>query len=233
MKILAFDTSTKFLTIAFCENQAVKAEFHKDVGIQHSELLIPTIEKMMKKIKWNVKEIELICVGLGPGSFTGLRIAVAAVKAMALALGCKIAGVATMDAIIKNFPKTKGYIAPFLDARKQKIYTAIYDCSQKEPKRLTDYLLADAEDFLKKIDKEIFFIGDAIIPYKEVLDRCVLAKYKKNANWYPRAVEIERIGYEKALRGQIDAPETLEPLYLHAKECNIQYKVHTTWTNCQ
>ncbi len=222
MKILAFDTSTKFLTIACVENQIVKAEFHKDVGIRHSDLLIPTIEKMFKKIKWNVKEIELICVGLGPGSFTGLRIAVATVKAMTLALGCKIAGVATMDAIVKNFPKTKGYIAPFLDARKQKIYTAIYDCSRKELKRLTEYLLIDAEDFLKKINKEIFFIGDAITPYKEVLDKYALAKYKKNADWYPRAVDIARIGYKKTLAGQTDDPETIEPLYLHAKECNIR-----------
>ncbi|MFH1798118.1 MAG: tRNA (adenosine(37)-N6)-threonylcarbamoyltransferase complex dimerization subunit type 1 TsaB [Candidatus Omnitrophota bacterium] len=222
MKILAFDTSTKFLTIACLENRAVKAEFHKNVGIRHNELLIPAIEKMLKKIKWNIKEIELICVGLGPGSFTGLRIAVATVKAIAMVVSCKIAGVVTMDAIVKNFPKTKGYIAPFLDARKQKIYTAIYDYSQGTPKRVTDYLLTDAREFLEKIGFEILFVGDAVEPYKEILSQYTLAKYNKNTDWYPRAVEIARVGYEKALSGQTDDPETLEPLYLHAKECNIR-----------
>ena len=80
MKILSFDTSTKFLTIALLEDEAVKAEFHEDVGIRHSEILVSTIKDMLGKLEWKMEDIELMCVGLGPGSFTGIRIAVATVK---------------------------------------------------------------------------------------------------------------------------------------------------------
>ena len=70
------------------------------MGIRHSEILVSTIKDILEKVSWSLKDIELICVGLGPGSFTGLRIAVSTVKGLALVIGCKVVGVATMDAMV-------------------------------------------------------------------------------------------------------------------------------------
>ncbi|MGB3111451.1 MAG: tRNA (adenosine(37)-N6)-threonylcarbamoyltransferase complex dimerization subunit type 1 TsaB, partial [Candidatus Omnitrophota bacterium] len=96
MKTLAFDTSTKYLTIACLEGEEVKAEFHKDVGIGHSEILVPTFKGLLEKLDWKITGIDLVCVGIGPGSFTGLRIAVATVKGLAAVIKNKLVGVPSM-----------------------------------------------------------------------------------------------------------------------------------------
>jgi len=222
MKILAFDTSTKFLSIAFLEDDNVTAMFHEDAGMRHSMVLVPTIKKMLAELAWPLKEIELVCVGLGPGSFTGLRIAMATVKGMAAVLRNKVVGIPTMDAIAMNvLPEvpTKR-VAPFIDARKGKVYTCAYDRSNGETERVTDYLLVTVDDLLSTLDEEVFFFGDAITKYKEKLDSCSLAHYAEDMDWYPRADIIGRIGFRR-FPDETHDPESIEPLYLHSKECNI------------
>ncbi|MFH1552792.1 MAG: tRNA (adenosine(37)-N6)-threonylcarbamoyltransferase complex dimerization subunit type 1 TsaB [Candidatus Omnitrophota bacterium] len=220
MRILAFDTSTKFLSIACLENTDVVARFHEDVGIRHSEIIVPTIEKMLGKINWTIAEVELVCVGLGPGSFTGLRIAVATVKGFAAAVENKVVGVPTMDAMVMNLSFAEKRVAPFIDARKGKVYTCIYDRTGREAKKLTDYLLVTVDEFLKSLDEEVLFFGDAVTKYKDELENSSLARYDEKVDWYPRAENIGRIGYKKALTAT-DDPKDIEPLYLHAKEANI------------
>jgi len=220
MKTLAFDTSTKFLSIACLEDDDVKSEFHKDVGIRHSEILIPTIKQMIENIGWPLNEIELVCVGLGPGSFTGLRIAIATVKGLAAVLCNKVVGVPTMDAIVMNAPPDKKIAAPLLDARKEKVYTCIYDLSGKEPVNTTDYLLVTIDELLSGLKEEVFFFGDAVPKYKEKLDNCAKARYAENIDWYPRGSQIGRLGFKKSLT-RTDDPAVIDPLYLHSKECQI------------
>ncbi len=226
MKILAIDTSTKFLSIACLENEDVKSEFHRDVGIKHSELLIPEIKSMLHGLSWQAEELGLICVGIGPGSFTGLRIAAVTVKAMAEALGCAVIGVPDMDAIIMNLPPEvfaaakKKLAAPFLDARKGKVYTCIYDLSGPGREKVTEYLLVTASDFLSGLkENEVLFFGDAVEKYKKELDECRLARVLE-IDWYPRAADVGRIGFKRSARGT-DDPEDIEPLYLHARDCGI------------
>ncbi|MFH1878836.1 MAG: tRNA (adenosine(37)-N6)-threonylcarbamoyltransferase complex dimerization subunit type 1 TsaB [Candidatus Omnitrophota bacterium] len=223
MKVLAFDTSTKFLSIACLEDSKVLYSFHEDAGTRHSEMLMPVIRDMLAGAGWKMPDIGLICAGTGPGSFTGLRIAVATAKGMAAAMGTGVTGVPSMDAMIMNAPSGVKFAAPFLDARKEKIYTCVYDCSGSVPERLTDYLLVKADDFLRGLDKEVLFFGDGIEKYKKTLDMCAFAKYDSSIDWYPKAAETGRIGFEKSAAGT-DDPELLDPLYLHAKECNITLK---------
>lgn len=218
MKTLAFDTSTKFLSIACLEGRDVKASFHKDVGIWHSELLFPEIGKLIRKLKWEIAEIDLVCAGLGPGSFTGIRIASSAAKGLAIASGCKITGVPTMDAIAENAPQNSGLIAPFIDARKGKVYTCLYKNLNGRTQKLTDYLLVKADEFLGTLKEEVLFFGDGLDKYRDELDSCGLARYNKKIDWYPKAMDIGRIGIE--MKKFTDA-EDVEPLYLHPKECNV------------
>ncbi|MDD5634148.1 MAG: tRNA (adenosine(37)-N6)-threonylcarbamoyltransferase complex dimerization subunit type 1 TsaB [Candidatus Omnitrophica bacterium] len=220
MRTLAFDTSTEFLSVALLDNDKVKAAFHENVGIKHSEVLIPTISALLKKAKWSLSDVELICVGLGPGSFTGLRIAVTMVKGLSLSLKVKVVGVPTMDAIVENAPKNKKIVAPFLDAHKEKIYTCIYRRTESDFKKETDYLLLTVEELVSNLKEKVFFFGSGIKKYKDKLETCPLAEYSDKIDWYPRADVLGRLGQKKA-QTKTDDPETLEPLYLHPKECNI------------
>ena len=133
MKTLAFDTSTKFLTIAGLDDDHVLSSFHEDVGIRHSEILVPTIDDVLLKAGWRLKDVDLIAVGIGPGSFTGLRIAVATVKGFLTVINAKVVGVPAMDAIAMNAPQDKKMIAPFLDARKEKVYSCMYERKKRCP----------------------------------------------------------------------------------------------------
>jgi len=220
MKILAIETSTEYLSIACLENNNVKYAVHDDVGIRHSEILISSISDLLDKVGWKINEIELLCVGLGPGSFTGLRIGVATVKGLEVSLKCKVIGVPSMDAIVLTFPTHKKLIAPFLDARKDKVYTCVYEWSGVEYKRKTDYLLITADEFLNSLKDEIFLAGDAVLKYKNELDACEYVKYSEKLNWQPRAYDTGILGFKRFPGAVIDA-ETLDPLYLHPKECNV------------
>ncbi|MFQ5953425.1 MAG: tRNA (adenosine(37)-N6)-threonylcarbamoyltransferase complex dimerization subunit type 1 TsaB, partial [Candidatus Omnitrophota bacterium] len=220
MKTLAFDTSTKFLSIALFEDDTVKTEYHEDVGISHSEILVSTIKDMLERIEWKFEDIDLVCVGLGPGSFTGLRIAAATVKGFSAVLNNKLVGVPTMDAMVLNFPSEAKRVAPLLDARKGKVYSCIYERDESHAKRITDYLLITIDELLANLEEEVYFYGDGVIKYEEKLKQHPLAKYDKDADWYPRAAQIGQIGIRRVSH-MVDDPEVIEPLYLHSKECNI------------
>ncbi|MFH1395552.1 MAG: tRNA (adenosine(37)-N6)-threonylcarbamoyltransferase complex dimerization subunit type 1 TsaB [Candidatus Omnitrophota bacterium] len=226
MKVLAFDTSTKFLTIACVENNKPEKTYHKDVGIRHSEILTGKIKDMLDDLNWTMQDLDLICVGSGPGSFTGLRVAMATVKGFLTVVSAKAVVVPTVDAMAMNVSKSFAVekkhklIAPFLDARKNKIYTCIYDCFKTDVKLVSGYILSKPEDFLKGLKQNLFFFGDGVKKYKKELDSCSFADYSEDVDWYPKAVDIARIGLKKSLK-KTDSHENIEPLYLHEKECNI------------
>ncbi|MDD4956449.1 MAG: tRNA (adenosine(37)-N6)-threonylcarbamoyltransferase complex dimerization subunit type 1 TsaB [Candidatus Omnitrophica bacterium] len=224
MRQIAFDTSTKFLSIALMEGAKVVSSMHEDVGIKHSEILVPCIKDILASSGWNIRDVELVSVGLGPGSFTGLRIAISTAKGLAAAIGIKIAGVSSMDAIAMNAPSGKKKIMPFLDARKEKVYTALYERKNTASTRVTGYLLAKAEDVLRTVDKDVFIYGDAVEKYRDILDSNGIKDVSPDADWYPKAIHIGEMGAAKAAAGEFDPPEDVDPMYLHAKECNITLK---------
>ena len=223
MKTLAFDTSTKILTIALSDDDNIVASFHEDVGIRHSEILAPTIKDLLDSAGWKMKDIRLVSVGMGPGSFTGLRIAAATVKGIASGMPIKISAVPTMDAIAEGVAQSfdvGASVSPLLDARKGKVYACVYDVNGGKVNRKTDELLVTIDDLMDSLKEETVFFGDAIEKYKEVLDSCKFAKYDENVDWYPNASIVARIGVERQEELAVTA-EDLEPLYLHSKECNI------------
>ena len=220
MKTLAFDTSTKFLSIALLEDEKTVKELHFEAGIKHSEILIPRIKELLSDAGWNLSDIGLICVGLGPGSFTGLRIAVATVKGLTISDGMKIKGVPTMDAMARRISTEKRLIAPLLDAHKGKVYSCIYKRKNNEINRITDYLLLTIEELLDSLKEKVVFFGSGATKYIEKLKEHPLAQIDEECDWYPRAVDIGLIGLKRLSEGS-DEAEELDPLYLHSKECNI------------
>jgi len=215
MKTLALDTSTRFLSIACLEDGQEKSAFHEDVGIKHSELLSLTIKGLISKLTWKVGDIDHISVGIGPGSFTGLRIAVAAVKAMTLVLGNKVSAVPTMDAIVRNYKGPERFAAPLLDARKGKVYSCTYDMKGDNPVKITDYTLTTIDELLNTLKENTIFFGDGIEVYKKELDDCPLALCDTGIDWYPKAADIGRISLQTP-EYTIDDIANLNPLYLHA-----------------
>ena len=211
MKILAIDTSTDYLSLAILKDDSLAAKFHKKADRRHSILLVPMIDKLLKRVKLKIKDIDCFAVSVGPGSFTGLRIGVTVVKGFAYTLNKKIVAVPTLDVIAENAKSFNGVICPVLDARKNKVYACLYKSDGKTIKKISKYLLLPLDELLKKVSEydKVLFLGDT----KE-------NNYKKD--WHPRADVVAKLGVGYFKNRKFVKPEDLEPMYLYSRECDIK-----------
>ena len=219
MIILAIDTSTDYLSLAVTKDGKTVARFHKKADRRHSILLVPMIDGLLKKARLKIKDIDCFAISVGPGSFTGLRIGVAVVKALAYALKKPIVAVPTLDAIAYNGLSSNGIICPVLDARKNKVYACLYKSDGKKLKRLSKYLLLPLADLLKKTEKydKVLFLGD-MVDFLEK-DKILIRKI-----WQPKAQVVAMLGSEQARSKRFVKPEDLEPMYIYSRECDITGK---------
>jgi tRNA threonylcarbamoyladenosine biosynthesis protein TsaB len=218
MKILALDTSTTHLSIAVLHGDKVLSCYHEKVDRNHSSLLVPMIDSTLGKAGLKLEDIDVFAVGVGPGSFTGLRIGITTVKGLAISSGKPIVAVPTFDAIAMNVIGYEGIICPVLDARKNKVYGCFYKSAAGHVKRLSEYLLVpDAE--LMSISEEydkVFFLGDGV----KIIDR----PENEAFDWYPRAEVIGKLAIDQINNKKFTTPADLEPMYLYSKECDITGK---------
>lgn len=127
MLTLAIDTATKVCTVALCREQEILAEYTINMGMTHSEGLLPQLEQLFQRTGVEKKEIGLLAVSMGPGSFTGLRIGLATAEAMAYAWQCCLHGVDTLKVLAYNIPLEGVVLSPVLDAQKGNFYQALYE----------------------------------------------------------------------------------------------------------
>lgn len=165
MKILAFDTAAKTASVALNENGKIISEFFLDSGFTHSETVLPMAKALLDASKVKSEEIDVFAVNCGPGSFTGLRIGIAAVKAMAMANNKKCAAVSSLEALAYNTLGLNGIICPVMDARCGQVYTAFFENNGIEIKRLSEdhTVMADfLADEIKNAypNTKVIFVGD-------------------------------------------------------------------------
>lgn len=214
MRLLAIDTSTDYLSIAVMKDGVIAGKFHKKYAMRHSSMLIPMIDRLLKRTKTKIGDIGCFVISAGPGSFTGLRIGVTTVKALAYAVKGSIAAIPTLDIIAAGIKDFTGIVCPVLDARKGKVYSAIYESDGKNIKLISKYLLLPATELLKKVSRydKIIFVGDA--PGFKVSPK----------DWKPKAEIAAKMALGYIKKKKFTTPEDLEPLYLYSRECDITGK---------
>lgn len=236
MIVLGVDTSTEFLTVSVINGGKVIADYNAVGKLNHSALLVPTIKKALAKAKKRMKDVNLFAVGIGPGSFTGLRVGVTTVRALSIALDKPIIGIPTMDAIAYNgcqyFVKEAKIrdsgscpqICPVLDAKKSQVYACIYSAYGDKLIRKSDYLLEPVERLIKRLSGSVLFLGDGIAIYKDKLSakNLLKAEFIDGKKWFPKASVIAKMGLESFRNGSADDPYDLEPMYLYARDCNVR-----------
>lgn len=247
MKILAIDTSTKFLSLAIAEKDEILVSFHRDLERQHCARLIPEIDRLLKKAKLKLRDIDFIAFSKGPGSFTALRIGAATVKGIALATKIKIVGVPTLDVLAQgrflrqseNCPQgtKKGtllrlasepsLIVPVVDAKRGNVYASVYSFKNGRLRRYMKYSVLPAAELLKKVKGDAVFLGDGLIPYrKEIEDNFKFkAEFAAEKDWYPRAVTVAKLGYELAKKKRFEEPDKFVPMYLYPRDVQVRGKM--------
>lgn len=214
MTLLAIDTSTDCLSLAVMRNGRIVSRCHRKLAMRHSSMLVPMIDRLLKKTRLKIRDMDCFAVSIGPGSFTGLRIGVATVKGLAYALKKKAVAVPTLDVIARNVKNFRGVICPVLDARKNKVYACLYRSDGDSIKRISNYLLlpaAELSDMLKKYDK-IALLGDAA---------AALRSGSVKPDWHPRAEVVAALAAADFSKKKSVKPEDLEPMYLYSRECDI------------
>lgn len=222
MKILGIDTSTKFLILGFYDNGKVY-EYTVELDRRLAVLLAPGIKRVLGALGVELKDIDYFACGLGPGSFTALRVGLATVKGLSWPLKKPVIGIPTLDILAKGVPKNIKHIIPAVDAKRGLIYSCIYEVHKDKLRKKTPYLLTTTEDLIKKIPDNAAICGDAVPLLKDRLLKLVKhITFMEYDYWYPKPHNIIALSLEMIKQGKVTDSFKLEPIYLYPKECQIK-----------
>jgi len=224
MKFIAIDTSTEYLSLGISEDK--KILFAETILLErrHSTDLLPILEKTLKKLRLSIRDIDGFIVGLGPGSFTGLRVGLSMVKAMALSLKKPIVGVPTLDCLAGAVPEKKFPIAPLVDAKRNQVYAALYEKTNGLLKKKVKEKVIPPESFLRTLKGKTLFIGGGATLYRDAIKRILgkKATFTQSSYDVPDPATLISIGVDRFKEKQFENPYTLVPLYIYPKDCMIR-----------
>ncbi len=223
MKILAIDSSGLVASVAVVTEEKLLAEFTINNKKTHSQTLLPMLDDMMKLLEQDLKEFDAIAVAGGPGSFTGLRIGSSTAKGLGLALDKPIINVPTVDALAYNLYGTGCLICPIMDARRNQVYTGIYEYKGEEFVVVTPQKAVGITDIaaeLNRFGREVIFLGDGVEVHEAKLKEIMTVPFSVA----PVHLSKQRAGAVGALgiiyykKGLLDNADAHEPVYLRLSQ---------------
>ena len=228
MKILALDASAVAASAALLEDGKLLGEFFLNVGLTHSCTLMPMLEALLKNAGVSVRDIDLFAVTNGPGSFTGVRIGVSAVKGLAEAADKPCIGVSTLFAMAQNLKGTEDVICCVMDARCNQVYTAFFENRDGKVVRLTedDAISIDAlREKIKNFEKNVVFVGDgANLCYNTLNGVLSNVKIAPEQIRYQRASGVGIAVWENGLQAQAVKADGLTVSYLRLSQAERERK---------
>jgi tRNA threonylcarbamoyladenosine biosynthesis protein TsaB len=226
MLICGIDTATAQVSVAVGGHEGVLASTQSSRGRQHAEVLTPAIQFACKQARIEYSEISVVAVDLGPGLFTGLRVGVAAAKAMAHALSVPMIGVPSLDLLAFPVRFTSRLIVATIDARRGEIFYAFYRQVPGGIQRLSDHQVGTPDDLASELlaaGEECLLVGDGAIRYREVFEGLKKCEIVEEGFAYPSATSLVLLAHAQALREQWVKPWDLEPLYLRKPDAEINW----------
>ncbi|GAB3799318.1 tRNA (adenosine(37)-N6)-threonylcarbamoyltransferase complex dimerization subunit type 1 TsaB [Virgibacillus kimchii] len=172
MNLLAIDTSNQAMGVALLQDNQILGEIVTNIKKNHSVRLMPAIEQMMKEVSIAPEELNKIVVAKGPGSYTGVRIGLTTAKTMAWALNIPVVGVSSLEALSYQARNFNGYICPFFDARRGRVFSGIYKWDGNKSVPVYEEANLPMETLLKKLaedQQEVIFLSPDISVYKEII----------------------------------------------------------------
>lgn len=223
MITLSIDSSSKAATAALLKDGKLMSEINLNDKHEHSVVLMGMIDKLLKYNDLTIDDIDNFAVSKGPGSFTGLRIGMAAVKGMSFGSGKPYISISSLDALAYTAGCFDGLICPVMDALRNSVYTALYhaSCSKEDGsvslERLTEYEALDISDLtelIKSKNEKVMFIGDGVDKYKNYfLENCPDAYFPPQHLNIVHASALGELAFKLLSQGIHDEPESA-PFYL-------------------
>lgn len=221
MLILAFESSAKAASVALMQDGVLLGESFQHSGKTHSATLMPMAKTLMQDCDVTPEMLDCVAVANGPGSFTGVRIGVAAAKGLAWAAEKPVCGVSTLLGMANQMAHMQGIICPVMDARRQQVYNALFESDGEKLIRLTEDRAISLEDLkkeLKTYEKPIFLVGDgAKLCYNTLKDELKLV-YPPQFLEMQRASGVAMAANAMVQKGEMTTAQEITPNYLRLSQ---------------
>ncbi len=229
-RVLAVDTTSAHGSLALLEDEEL-------IGVlgfwtarpRHAENLLPSIEALLAGVEKRLQDVEAFAVAIGPGSFSGLRVGIAAVEGLAYALDRPAVGVSTLDATAHRFRRRRGLIVALAGAYRGDVYGRSYTSDGERTHPLGEPLCVAPERFLDELPKRPQLIaGSAILKYRALLEARYPAGVALEEPSLFIAEEVARLGAEKLARGERAPLGGLHALYIRPSDAQLNQKDPTS-----
>jgi tRNA threonylcarbamoyladenosine biosynthesis protein TsaB len=247
-RILALETSGQTGSVAIGTADGVIAAEQLPVDVRHASELMPAVQRLIAQPGWAADSISDVFISIGPGSFTGLRIAVSVARTLAWSIGARIVAVPTMDALARNAllaDPTPAHVAMIVDAKRAQVYTACYrieTAAQAEapPQTITSAqaeacgslgrcvevigaCLAEPREFLSRCPQPVAVLGEGIPRHRAAIEAAG-ASVLPESLWTGRAQAVLAVGLDKARAGAFTPARELVPLYIRRPEMEERWE---------
>ena len=222
MLILAFETTAKAGSVALLEDNRLLAESYQNTGLTHSQTLMVMAEDMLKAAGKSMADVTAVAVAEGPGSFTGVRIGVAAAKGLAWGGELPCYGVSTLESMALTLGAYQGYICPVMDARRSQVYNALFYVNSGVMERVSEdraIALSDLAEELKVLKEPIFLVGDGSnLTYNTLKDSIPALVLPPEHRMHQRASGVALAAAKKIAAGDPGDAASMVPNYLRLSQ---------------
>ncbi len=222
MNILAFETSAKAVSVALLQDDRLLAESYQNTGLTHSQTLMVMAQDLLKQCSLAAADLDAVAVAEGPGSFTGVRIGVAAAKGLAWGAEKPLVGVSTLEAMARHLSAWEGTVCPVMDARRNQVYNGLFAAQKGELTRLKEDRAISLEELkaeLARLSGPIFLVGDgSALAYRTLSADIPNLVLPAEHRMHQRALGVALAAREKLLAGGDFSGGSLTPNYLRLSQ---------------
>jgi len=213
LRVVALETSGAIGSVCLVEGENILAERSFARGLEHGRMLVAVLREACISVGWQPRrDVQLVAVSQGPGSFTGLRVGIAAAKTIAFVVGCPIVGVSSLEVLVANAPVVGARACAILDAKRGQVYAALFAYRAGAWARETEDLLITPRALLERIGPPAYLVGDGLRAYPEAFSApgytCAPA-----SDWVGRASVVARLGLRGFAAGRMTSWRELTPIY--------------------
>jgi len=226
MLILGIETATPAVSVAIGGHEGVLGQIEITRGRRHAETLVPAIEFLCQQADVEIAEFGAIAVDIGPGLFTGMRVGLAAAKAMAQALRVPMIGISSLDLLAYPLRHTDRTIVAVIDARKGELFAAVYRPVPGGVQRVSEPQCLSLDDLVAELmarGQQVVCVGDGALRHRDELVAELNVEIAEQFFAHPSAATLVQLAHPKALREEAVNPREIQPLYLRAPDAEINW----------
>lgn len=230
MKILAIDSATTVMGVSVTENGKVLSEYTTNLKLNHSVRLMPAVQHVLNEVGIQPSELDRIAVTKGPGSYTGVRIGVTIAKTLAWSLKKELVGISTLACMAQNGHSFSGIIAPFFDARRERVYSGLYKINPESScvEALVEDQIRSVEEWLEELSNQmtpILFVSQDLHLFKDKIEDKLgqQAHFAPQTICYPRPSELAALALNES---PVESIHHFIPEYLQMAEAEAKWQAN-------